>query len=189
MVDVTLYTLGRFSVDAGGRTLPNIGNWGASTTGRLLKMLVSQPRRRLLKDQAIDLLWPDTRVEDSTMRGAVFDLREALERLGGKSARALVETDRAYTVSLRPQAELWVDADAFDALVERAKHEVDPLPLLGEANALYQGEYLPDDIYEDWSSLHRESLKSTWRDLQRQLAHHAEPGTTSTRRAPRFTVS
>jgi predicted ATPase/class 3 adenylate cyclase len=178
MDQVRIYTLGRFAVEVGGRPVPDDnGRWGGSRAGRLLKILVTRPlpRRRLLRDQAIDLLWRDFSAEQSTLRGAVKNLRDALIAVGGEPMGELILTDRRdYTISLLHDAPLWVDADAFDELVRQARRDAEPLPLLREANALYAGEYLPDDIYEDWSAARREELKQSWVELQLLLARHAE---------------
>jgi predicted ATPase/class 3 adenylate cyclase len=75
---------------------------------------------------------------------------------------------------LNPDAAMWIDAESFEHLVADARHTADPLPLLRDANALYVGEYLPDDLDEDWSVARREELRQTWVGLQLTLARVCE---------------
>ena len=63
-----------------------------------------------------------------------------------------------------------MDADAFESAVKQARQSADPFPLLQQASASYTGDYLPDDLYEDWAIARRDALKRVWTTLQFQLA-------------------
>ena len=166
--------MGRFAVEVGDRTVPDDDeSWGRTSARRLLKVLITQPRHRLLKDQAVELVWPTITAHRGTLRSTIHALRQVLVTAGGDSMWELLDT-RGEMIGLRPGAPIWIDADAFDAQIVRARGDPDPLPLLREANALYVGEYLPDDIYEEWSIVRREVLKQSWTDLQFLIAQHAE---------------
>jgi hypothetical protein len=89
--------------------------------------------------------------------------------------QALVEAG-LEPMSDQPDRSIWIDAQAFDQIVAEARHAADPLALLRDANALYVGEYLPDDIHEDWSVARREALRHTWIELQLMLARVCEQG-------------
>jgi predicted ATPase/class 3 adenylate cyclase len=174
MEAIRIYTLGQFVVEVGGRALRDEDRGASWRVGRrLLKILVTRPRHRLLRDQALDLVWPEQERQPGTLRTTVFRLRDALAEIGGVAMKQLVVTDRDYTISLLPDAPIWIDSDAFEALVTRARRDADPLPLLREANALYEGDYLPDELYEDWSIARRDQLKGLWVELQLLLARHA----------------
>jgi predicted ATPase/DNA-binding SARP family transcriptional activator len=166
---IRVYTLGRFQVVVRGRALPEDA-WRRRKARQLFKCLLSRRHHRLTRDEAIELLWPDSDPEAGAinLRSAMHAIRQALDVPGGAT---VVNRD---VIALRPDGELWVDADAFERAVGEARHAADPLPLLEEADALYVGDYLPDDLYEDWAAERREALKRAWADLQLAIARHGE---------------
>src|SRR5690606_9239297 len=64
---------------------------------------------------------------------------------------------------IRPGADIWLDAEQFAALVAQGNNAFDrrpaeAIPLLEAAIALYQGDYLPEALYETWAAGERERL-------------------------------
>ena len=169
---VKVYLLGRFRVVVNGQPLAN-DVWRRRKARQLFKCLLTSPRRRLVKDEAFELLWPDSDAvaASANLRSAVHAIRRALATNAWAGAADAVVVDRE-TVGLRQDAEIWVDADAFEQAVAEAQDAVDALPLLEKADALYVGDYLPDDLYEDWATGRRERLRRLWTQLQFSLARH-----------------
>lgn len=128
----------------------------------MLKILLCQRRRRATRDKLIDLLW--TEDEQQQMKGVrdslkvtAGTLREVL-RVGGKESLLLTITT---TDELMIDPLVWVDADAFEALVQQAAHvpnTADALPLWERAYALAQGEFLEDEPYSEWATPRRDAL-------------------------------
>jgi DNA-binding SARP family transcriptional activator len=112
-------------------------------------------RGRLLAEELVELLWPgaDPATSAPRLRNVLFKLRRQAGELvvrDGPSLRLAegVDVDATIFKSLANQA-LTPGVDQASA-VERARH----------ALALYRGELLPDDRYEDWASAPRERLAS-----------------------------
>jgi DNA-binding SARP family transcriptional activator len=176
MAAVEVRMLGTFSISVHGQTLPESA-WRRRAGRQLLKCLLTRSQRRLLREEALDLFWPDSdpAAAATSLRSAIHTLRHALE-----SAKVdlgeLILADRE-SLRIRPGANLWVDADAFDEAVARAATASDPLPYLEQADALYLGDYLPEDVYEDWSSDRRERLRRAWVEVQLERARiHSQRG-------------
>src|SRR6185312_1375673 len=79
------------------------------------------------------------------------------------------------TLALADQSLFWVDADAFEMLITKARavQESDPgqaEQLLEEATQLYNGDFLPDENSIDWVQSRRESLRRAWISLLLELA-------------------
>jgi DNA-binding SARP family transcriptional activator len=118
-------------------------------------------------DTAIDWLWPE--VDAATGRAR---LRNVLNRLKERSG-ALVVRDAD---TLRLASDVVVDCIEFEKAasesataaaeerVGRARHAV----------ALYTGDLLPGDVYEDWASGHRERLRRRFVALADAVAADAE---------------
>jgi len=171
---VQVFVLGGFKVVVRSQVLPEHA-WRRKTARQLFKILLSRPNRRMTRDEVIELLWPESDPEaaSSNLRSTLFALRRALEPSTEPASIAVIFSDRDG-VWLRPDVELWVDADAFEHTVDQAWRSADPLPLLEQAGSLYAGHYLPEDLYEDWATERREALKHRWAEVQIRLAHELE---------------
>jgi DNA-binding SARP family transcriptional activator len=162
-----VYTLGAFRVLLREKPVED-RDWRRKTARQLFKILLSRPNRSMTREEAIELLWPESDPEaaSSNFRSTLHALRRALEPAD------IISSDRDR-VWLSQDAALWVDADAFERAVDQARAAPDPPDALEQASALYGGTYLPDDVYEDWSTQRRDTLRRVWTDLQYQLAEHA----------------
>jgi non-specific serine/threonine protein kinase len=140
--------------------------WQRRKARQLFKILLSRPDARIGKDQVTLLLWPDSpsNAALTNLRSAILDLRRVLR----DSESAVIRSDRdAIWLSA---ARAWLDVHEFEELLVQADASTDPLPLLLQANALYVGDFLVDDVYEDWATDRRQELKQVWINVQLRLA-------------------
>jgi len=153
--------LGRFEVVVDGRTIPP-ESWRRRDAAALVKLLALSRGHKLLRDQVLDALWPDLLVEQGAPRlhKAAHYARNAL---GSRSSVAL-EGD---VVALFPHKELWVDVDTFDEAVAAARSG--RTDQAAEAMGLYQGDLLPEDLYEQWAEEPRELRRLQYVELLRVL--------------------
>jgi DNA-binding SARP family transcriptional activator/Tfp pilus assembly protein PilF len=172
--NVRVYTLGTFRVLVGEQAIEEHA-WRRRTARQLFKVLLTRPGRRMTRDEVVELFWPDSDSEAaaSNLRSTLYAMRRALENARGARAHDVIFGDHT-SVWLGPEPELWMDAMVFEQTVADAWRSPDPLPLLEEASALYAGDFLPDDLYEDWASERREALKRTWTELQFGLTQALE---------------
>jgi DNA-binding SARP family transcriptional activator len=171
---VQVYLLGGFRVVVGGHGVDDHA-WRRKAARQLFKCLLSRPKRRMTRDEVVELFWPDSDAEaaSTNLRSTIHAMRRALAPAEETDALGIVFGDRD-SVWLRPDVELWVDADEFERTIQQAWRSPDPLPLLEQASALYAGHYLPDDLYEDWATERRDSLRQLWSELQFRLAQEFE---------------
>ncbi len=155
---VRVETLGRFAVVADGREIP-VSEWGSRRARTLLKRLVVARGWPVTRDELFDILWPDE--SDTRKMGARLSvlLSGVRKVLGGG-----VVADR-QTIAL--------DLDHVSSDVDRfLKTSDDALSV-----ALYTGEFLPEDRYDDWSGALRDEARTHFvRAAQRQWAHAHESG-------------
>jgi DNA-binding SARP family transcriptional activator len=95
-------------------------------------------------------------------------LRQTLSRLLEKKESFPYVLFLQGSYRLSPEVELWVDVEEFEChwvtgrrldkegRVTEAIHEYE------QAEALYRGDYLEDEPYEEWTLLRREALKDTY---------------------------
>ena len=71
--------------------------------------------------------------------------------------------------SMRPGADIWLDAEQFSHAVRQAVSEPG-LELLHQAVSLYSGDYLPETLYETWAAEERERLATYFLESADKLA-------------------
>ena len=106
----------------------------------LVKLLALSPGRRMLREQVMELLWPelDPRAAGANLRKAIHHARRALD--GAEGPRVL--TSRGGLVGWAP--EVSVDVDEFLATVARARRAGDTADYAA-AVSLYGDGLLPEE--------------------------------------------
>ena len=152
-------TLGAFQVWRGTERI-SAELWTRRDATTLFKALLSVPGHRLHREQASEMLWPnaDPASHAVSLRGAVYRLRKALD--GSGDSHILVRNGW-LTLAPLPGGEPppdWLDADWFELSARRA---LDGQEIVACRKALlcYGGDYLPDDLYEEWAVRRREELR------------------------------
>ncbi len=162
-----VFALGTLRVERGDE---RIQRWGGEKAGTrqaqaLFAFLFDRGERGVGKDEALELIWPDTDLEkaDLAFHRTLGGLRHTLDP-GGKSGRQVI---RFYNDRYRldPGMVDWSDVSAFLDGLEQARSAGDraeTLRLLEAARALYRGEYLDDcPFYGD--SVHVEDRRAALR--------------------------
>ncbi|HKF39115.1 MAG TPA: AAA family ATPase [Ktedonobacteraceae bacterium] len=167
-------TLGRFEVRRDQEPLTG-GNWSRRKVVDLFKLLLSVEQHRLHREQVQEILWPNSPIEQAanSFGKTLYLLRRALEPdlaagKGSSSIYVLLDHD---TLMLVPGS-LKIDADVFESSTKQVQikmrnrsgkeTENQNRALLDEFDpvlALYHGDYLPEDLYEDWTQRRRDRLR------------------------------
>lgn len=121
----------------------------------LCAFLVLNRRRRITREEVQAVFWPDAAPESAQerLRRALYLLRQAIAPY-----TSLIAAEGAE-LTIAPEADLWVDYEAFDRLLLDAYHQDPPArDLLEGAISLYTDDLLKD-IYHDWALLEREHAR------------------------------
>ena len=167
-----VYLLGRFELRADGQVLIDRA-WHRGKAKALLKLLALQKDRSLLREQVFEALWPDL-----DAAAAANNLHKALYHLRGVWRSFPCTLDLVATahniVQLAP--DVWLDTEAFRAGASAARAASSDALLYEEALALYGGDLLPDDRYEEWTEPQREELRALRQRLLMELSgvYHKE---------------
>jgi predicted ATPase/DNA-binding SARP family transcriptional activator len=157
--DVRITLLGGFGVAVGDREIPAPA-WRLRKAAGLVKLLALAPGHRLRREQVLDALWPELTPEAAAnnLRVTLHAARRALDPALAATATALpLVRDR---LTLAPAGALWIDVQAFEAAAAAAQRAGDPAACRA-ALALYTGDLLPEDRYEEWIRERREALQRT----------------------------
>src|SRR5262245_52899316 len=166
--ELRLCLLGSFRVAVGSR-VTEAAAWRLRAARSLLKLLALAPGHRLHREELLDQLWPEPDPDAATARlhYTLHVARRALAPARATAARYLrLERD---LVILCPDAPLWIDVEAFEAAVGVARG-TRSLGAYRAALALYTGDLLPEDRYEDWATGRREALRAQYLALLVELA-------------------
>jgi hypothetical protein len=168
-----VFALGALRVERGDE---RIHRWGGEKAGTrqaqaLFAFLFDRGERGVAKDEALELIWPDTDLAraDLAFHRTLGGLRHTLDP-DGHGGRQLI---RFYNDRYRldPAVVDWSDVEAFLARLDQARatsDRGDGLRLLETARALYRGDYLDDcPFYGDSAHVEdrRQVLRGRYVDL------------------------
>jgi DNA-binding SARP family transcriptional activator len=135
--------------------------WQRQKARQLFQVLITFRGQWLWRDQIVDMLWPDLAPEaaERDFKVAFSALNHVLEPDRPRSTLPffVIRNDNMYR--LNPDAHIVVDADQFESYVNVEAGSVVELDSLQKALALYEDDYLPETLYEDWVVPERERLR------------------------------
>jgi DNA-binding SARP family transcriptional activator len=173
MATLRIYTLGPFKVLRGEEPIPPPA-WRGQQTRTIFKLLLARRGRVVPADQLLEILWPEDD-PDTTRRRLhvrVSQLRHALDP-DDPSAYVLT-VEEGYTFN--PETDCWIDAVEFEACAQWGRRcqesggLAEAITACETARALYQGDFLEEDLYEDWAFAERERLREQFLTVLTELA-------------------
>ncbi|GEM82644.1 tetratricopeptide repeat protein [Meiothermus hypogaeus] len=140
----------------------------------VIKLLALQPGLRLHQDQVLDALWPelDEKSGMNNLHQNLYHARRMLEPGLSKGVRSRFLT-LEHEVLVLYAGPVEVDYQEFLRLQAQARRQGD-LALYEAAIRLYQGDLLPQDIYEDWTEPQRDEARSLYLSTLLELAQLLE---------------
>ncbi|MFQ3661569.1 MAG: BTAD domain-containing putative transcriptional regulator [Chloroflexaceae bacterium] len=170
---LSVHFLGRFRASLNGQP---INNWRKKSEA-LFKYLVLQRNAPVHRDRVCTLFWPeaDPQAARNCLNVTLHALRKSLNAVGGPLPEGglILFTDDRY--QLNPAIECWCDTDLF---VEHVAHgraaestgdRTAAIAAYEMAAALYSGDLLADDRYEEWVISPRERLRISFLAMLQQL--------------------
>ncbi len=158
---IKFQTLGQFVLWREGDKVSN-KDWGRDKTVQLIQYLISYRRKHALhKEHIMDHLWEDG--DDRDFKVALHGVNKVLEPNRPSRTEAIYVERQGVTYQLNLDL-VWIDADAIEKYIIMGNKAMGTLPNIAQeayenAVALYQGAYLPNRIFEDWSSEEREKIQ------------------------------
>lgn len=164
---IRISLLGHFEVRAGPGVIID-RSWSRRKAKALLKLLALQKGRSLHREQVLDALWPDLEpaAAANNLHKNLHYLRTAFTAHGVAPAIVGIAGDLVVLSS-----DVWVDLDEFQRQAQRARTSRGDLALYERALAVYTGDLLPEDIYEDWAAQPREELRVLVLQLLQGMSH------------------
>lgn len=141
----------------------------------IIKLLALQPKQRLHREQVLEALWPelDEKSGMNNLHQNLYHARRMLEPELTAGARPRFLTFEHETLVLYAGGSVEVDYAEFLRLVNQARRQGDA-GLYEAAVALYRGDLLPEEVYEDWTEPQRDEARSLYLAALLELAHLLE---------------
>jgi len=175
---VAIVVLGRFAVLRAGEPVP-LAEWQSRKARDLLKVLVARRGHPITREAAAETMWPEEDPEPlgNRLSVALSTIRKVLDPGRRDPPDHYVEAD-AQTIALRLDR---VDVDLIEFL-RIADRAIDLMAKgdraaaeapLRQARQIYAGDFLEDDLYEEWAVDAREEARSRLLTVLRLLARLA----------------
>jgi DNA-binding SARP family transcriptional activator len=158
MSGLKIKLFGEFEVRRGERLIES-REWSRQKTRSLLKLLLTQPGRAFSRDEIMEALWPDVspQAAERSLRVTVSLLRKALEPdlERGSYSRYILRRRPGYLFDRDSDCE--VDTWKFEELKNQAEAAQaggkldEAISAYRSALELLRGEFLAEDLYEDWA--------------------------------------
>jgi len=176
---VAIRSLGSFAIHRGDEIAPS-AEWQSRKARDLLKILVTRRGRPATREALIETLWPeqDPRRTSNRLSVALSTARAVLDPEHRFGPDHFIRADR-YAVLLECE-NVVVDVERFleDARAGLSRYRAgrleDAVQLLERAEAAYTGDFLEEDLYEDWAVSLREEARAAYVAVASALAELAD---------------
>jgi DNA-binding SARP family transcriptional activator len=170
LIPVIVHMLGAFTITINDLTLKLSSSRGVL----LLKYLILHHKQNIPREVLMDLFWPDAEPETArnNLNVALHSLRRTVQAQTAISL--IVFEDGGY--SLASNLKIWIDVEEFERCVQagqRLEGRNQTKAAIAEyegAVSLYQGDFLEQNPYEEWTVLDRERLRIAYLDTLDRLS-------------------
>jgi LuxR family transcriptional regulator, maltose regulon positive regulatory protein len=169
--------LGRFEVRSSDI---QIEDWRSTKARSVFQYLLTKPHEPTLKEILLEALWPgsDAQTANNNLKAAIHSLRLSLSKIlkNIEASQIILFTGGSYRIS--PQINLSIDISEFEKFrdngrrLEKENRLEEAIRQYEKAEHLYRGDYLEDELYEDWTLIRRETLKGNYLIILTKLAEY-----------------
>jgi two-component SAPR family response regulator len=168
----------RLEVYSGGKKLDY---WQSANAKSLFKLFMTRLREPILKESIVEYLWPECNLKASSnnLKVAIYGLKKILNRFLQQSDNFSPIIFNYGCYKLNPEIEIRTDIEQFEhhwATGKRLEKEGNLTAAIKEfemAEALYKGDYLEDELYDDRTFIRRETLKDIYFMILGKLADYS----------------
>lgn len=168
---LAVYCLGQFQVYQDEQL---VENWSSRKGSSVFKYLILEHPAPVGKEILMDTFWPDSDPDSArrNLHQAIYSLRQTFRGEQQEFHHIWFKND---CYSLNPNMETWIDFREFQKCIEVGRrldkdgHLAEATEQYGTAEGLYQGDFLEEDLYEDWPILQREQLLNSYLSLVDRL--------------------
>lgn len=155
--------------------------WQNANAKSLFKLFIIKLREPIPREVLIEYLWPEYNVvaANNNLKVAIHGLRKILNCFLGQDDNFPSIVFRYGCYELNSKIELHTDVEQFEQhwtaarRFEKEGNLTDAIRQLKMAEALYKGDFLEDEPYDDQALIRRESLKDIYLIIMSKLADYS----------------
>jgi DNA-binding SARP family transcriptional activator len=152
-----------------------VGDWPSARSRSLFGYLLTHREPWPLREVLMEVFWPESPAEASrnSLNVAIHGLRRTLRTV--TVAPVILHSGGAY--GIHPDLRVWLDVEEFESRVgngRRCEEAGDADQATREyesADGLYRGDFLAEDLYEEWAALTRDHLRLAHLDALSRLSN------------------
>ena len=152
-----------------------VRDWPSARHRSLLGYLLTHREPWPLRDVLMEVFWPEASPEASrnSLNVAIHGLRRTLRTVTVQP----VILHRSGAYGIHPDLQLWLDIEEFQSRLEsgRRREEAGDVGRATReyefADVLYRGDFLADNLYEEWTAFARDRLRSAHLDALSRLGN------------------
>jgi LuxR family transcriptional regulator, maltose regulon positive regulatory protein len=176
-VSMRVRFFGYFELLCADRVVPLRCNSKAQT---ILKYLIINRQHPVSRDYLMGHLWPEASYKKArwSLNTSIYTLRRLVEStLPQGTCKNLILQEQGHYF-LDPSIQLWVDKDVYEdyyvlgRCFEKKGRREEAAAEYEKAIKLYRGDYLIEDLYEDWTMIERERLSHIYTSILSSLADY-----------------
>lgn len=162
---LSITLLGQFKLTIGHRTV-SLSEWKSSKALIILKYLAANRHKGFIpREVLIEMLWPEEDMQKTASRFnmAMSALRKTLEPDLSPKAPSLYIERKKDRYALYRDERIHIDTETFVNAITAVQKETIPDKILSAclfAQTVYKGDFLEEDLYEEWCGLQREQFKN-----------------------------
>ncbi|KAA3658093.1 MAG: hypothetical protein DWQ10_11855 [Calditrichaeota bacterium] len=161
--ELVVTSLGKLQVSFQNRI---IERW-PSRKGRGIFAYIATSGRKIYRDVLMENFWPDTATDSArnSLNVALHGLRRTFSHVD-EQRECILYRDECYF--LNPELHYYCDTHAFCELYNEARvlenrHHIEAaIDKYHKAAELYHGDFMEEDLYEEWPTLERENLREKY---------------------------
>lgn len=169
-----IYCLGTFRVYYDDAL---ITNWPSRKGRSILQFMLLNRASPVSKDLLMETFWPGGDPADTrrNLHQAIYSLRQSLRQYQPDLQPILFNRD---SYSLNPDIPFWVDFEEFaqhshqGQQFEAANQLDKAIQEYGIAVSFYQGDFMEEDLYEDWPTTPRDNLRNLFIAVANRLGKY-----------------
>jgi ATP/maltotriose-dependent transcriptional regulator MalT/DNA-binding SARP family transcriptional activator len=175
---LTIETLGAFRIHRAGETVPRSG-WRSKKARDLLKLLIAHGGRPVPRELLMEQLWPGQSPErlSNRLSVAISTVRSTLDPEKRDPPDHFVSAGEGAVAvrldSATVDVQLFLHDAAAGLALRTAGRADEAADRLEAAEAAYAGDFLEEDLYEDWAVPLREEARAAYFAVLRALAEDA----------------
>lgn len=154
-----------------------IATWPSGKGKAIFKYMIANLGKPISKEVLMDIFWQefDSEAARKNLYVAIYGLRQAFRTIKPDFSPIIFQDDR-YQID--PSIAVWVDSEEF---IQRYKagQRLERRGMFDEAvkeyelaESIYQGDFLEEDLYEDWPIAYREGLKDSYLVILARLSRY-----------------